>query len=136
MASTLLLDLTTHDLVLDANGNIAVAGEPYALAQDAASAIMTNLGECYWDVTVGIPWSTLINGPAAPSIAQLRAALVQAAETVPDVAAAAVFFSSVKDRLVQGQVQVISSSGQQSSASFSAPAPVGPGFAAIDPQGV
>jgi hypothetical protein len=35
--------------VLDAEGNIAVASEPYSLAQDAASAIKTFAGEVFWD---------------------------------------------------------------------------------------
>ena len=36
--------------------NIAVADEPYALAQDAASAIRTFIGECYYDTTKGLPY--------------------------------------------------------------------------------
>lgn len=34
MASTLLLDTLAWDLAVDAAGNIAVATEPYSLAQD------------------------------------------------------------------------------------------------------
>ena len=56
MADTLLLDLTNWDLVLDVNGNIAIARPPYALAQDAASAVKTFQGECYYDTTLGIPY--------------------------------------------------------------------------------
>ena len=41
--STLLLDQTEWDLVLDASGNIALASPPYALAQDVASAVRTFL---------------------------------------------------------------------------------------------
>lgn len=36
---TLLLDQKSWDLTLDAAGNIAVAAEPYAIAQDVASVI-------------------------------------------------------------------------------------------------
>lgn len=121
MASTLLLDQSGWDLVLDANGNIALAEEPYALAQDAASAIRTYLGECYWDTTVGVPYLTQILGKT-PNPALLKQALIEAALTVPDVLSAQVFLQSITetDRIVSGQVQVTSAiSGQPSVAPFS-----------------
>jgi hypothetical protein len=118
MASTLLLDQVTNDLVLDANGNIAVATEPYSLSQDAASAIKTFLGEVYWDTTIGVPYLTQIFGKA-PSLTLIKAAFQAAAETVPDVASAQVFISSIGNRAIAGQVQVTSAStGQVSAANF------------------
>ena len=57
---TLLLDVAAWDLVQDALGNIAVATEPYSLAQDAASAIKTFLGECYLDTTYGIAYGLIL----------------------------------------------------------------------------
>jgi hypothetical protein len=127
MASTILLDTAAWDLVLDAAGNIAVASEPYALAQDAASAIKTFLGECYFDTTVGVPWLQQILGKA-PSLALLKAQLVAAAETVPDVASAKVFISAFSNRQVTGQVQTTSAAtGQTSAASFAVVNPQGTG---------
>jgi hypothetical protein len=126
MASTILLDPDTWDLLLNSDGNIALAQLPYALAQDAASAILTYLGEVYWDTTVGVPWLQQIFGKK-PSLALLKQQLVDAAETVPDVESAVVFISSFSNRLVSGQVQVTSTStGQTQAATFSA----------INPQGV
>ena len=55
MPATLLLTPQTWDLTVDASNNIAVAAEPYALAQDAASAIRLFQGEDYYDTTRGIP---------------------------------------------------------------------------------
>lgn len=119
MANTLLLDTSSWDLVLDADGNIAMATEPYSLAQDAASAIRTFLGECYWDTTVGVPWMQSLLAKR-PSLALLKAQLVAAAETVPDVASAVVFITAFTNRVVSGQVQVTSATSQQvSAASFS-----------------
>ncbi len=126
MASTLLLDTQAWDLVLDANGNIAVASDPYALAQDAASAIKTFLGEVYWDTQVGVPYRTQIFGKNIP-LPLLKQLLINAALTVPGVVSAQVFISSLKDRILSGQVQVVSSSGQ-----VSQPA----AFQSINPQGV
>lgn len=126
MSATLLLDRTLWDLVLDANGNIAVAAQPYALAQDAASAIRTVLGECYFDTTVGLPWSTILG--QAPTLAILKAQLIEQAETVPDVASAQVYFTAFSGRLVTGQVQVVSAStGQTSTAPFTVINPQGTG---------
>src|SRR5579859_1555101 len=113
---TLLLDTVTWDLVLDVNGNIALADEPYALAQDAASAIRTFLGEVYYDTTLGVPYQQILG--QAPNIAFLKAKLEQAALTVPDVASATVFISSIQGRAVSGQVQIVNTSGQTQAATF------------------
>jgi hypothetical protein len=126
MASSLLLDQSTWDLVLDANGNIALAKEPYSLAQDAACAIQCYLGECYWDTTVGVPWSQVLG--QALSTAQLKTLLIQAAETVPDVTSAQVFVSSLVGRSLTGQVQVTSAATGE----VSVPVP----FSVISPQGI
>jgi hypothetical protein len=128
MASTLLLDRTTWDLVLDASGNIASATEPYSLAQDAASAIKTFLGECYWDTTVGIPYLTAIFTGVPPSVTALKQMFINAALTVPDVVSAQCFLVEATGRIITGQIQVTSAStGQTSSAEFSATNPQGVG---------
>lgn len=102
---TLLLDQLTWDLVLDAEGNIAKATNPYALAQDAASVIRTYLGEVYFDTTVGMPWLEQVLG-RSPSLPLLKQQLIEAAETVPDVHRAKVFLTTMTARRVGGQVQV------------------------------
>lgn len=124
--ATLLLDRSTWDLVQDASGNIAVAAEPYSLAQDAASAIRTFLGECYLDTSIGVPYLQQVFGKAIPATV-LQSLLVDAALTVPDVASAQVALQQVTNRLVTGQVQVVSTSGVTSG-----PTP----FVATPPQGV
>jgi hypothetical protein len=124
--ATLLLDRTQWDLVVGSDGNIAVAAEPYSLAQDAASAIRTFLGEAYLDTTIGVPYLQQVFGKAVPA-AILQSLLVDAALTVPGVASAQVALQQVTNRLVAGQVQVVSTSG-----TTSGPAP----FVATPPQGV
>lgn len=119
MASTVLLDRTTWDLVLDANGDVAMASEPYALAQDAASAIRTWLGEVYFDTTIGVPYLQSILGHQ-PSPILLKALFVKAALTVPGVTSAKCFLTDLSERRVSGQVQVTSDSGETSVASFTA----------------
>ena len=119
MASTLLLD-ATWDLTVDASGNIALAEEspaPANLAQDAASAIRTYRGECYWDTTVGVAWNTIFGKRL--NLPLLKQQLVDAALTVPDVASAVVYISGFTNRQISGQVQVVSgSTGTISAANF------------------
>ena len=126
MASTLLLDPVNWDLTLDAAGNIALLAEPAALAQDAASAIRTFLGEGYWDTTVGVPWLQQILGRTPPNIPLVKQKLVAAALTVPGVASAQVFLLALSLRGCAGQVQVLPTSGGPLQAA---------GFAVLNPQG-
>ena len=134
--STLLLDTVAWDLVLDASGNMAVAGPPYAQAQDAASAIKVfsdsgpgGVGEAYFDTTLGIPWRTQVFGQP-PNVALLKATLAATAETVPGVASAVVFISSFSPstRQLQGQVQTTEQVTQQAQAmNFTVASPIGVG---------
>lgn len=117
MAKTLLLDVETHDLVLDVYGNIAVATNPYALAQDAASAIKLFKGELWFDTTQGVPYFADVLGKP-PSLPLLKAKLVAAAMTVPGVVAARCLIASVAERGVSGQVQVTDRAGRISTAGF------------------
>lgn len=126
MATTLLLDLENWDIVIDASGNIALAREPYALAQDAASAIRTFLGECWWDTRVGVPYLTEILGKNTP-LALIKQRLVDAALTVPNVVSAQVFISKLDDRTLSGQVQVVSAGGEMTATLFTAINPQGTG---------
>lgn len=125
MARTLLLDAAEWDLALDSAGNIAVAGEPYSLAQDAASAIKTFAGEVYWDTTLGIPYLTQVFG-RRPSIAQLKSMFVNAAMSVPGVASARCFLTLADERRLTVQIQVTSAAtGQVAAATFTVVNPEG-----------
>lgn len=113
---TVYLDPGAWDLALDSAGNIAAAGEPYRLAQDAASAIRTFEGEVFYDTTQGVPYWAEILGHNPP-IELMKAKFTDAALTVPGVVAARVFLTSV-GRTVSGQVQVTDATGTVSAAGF------------------
>lgn len=114
---TLLLDTVAWDLVLDVAGNIAVASDPYALAQDAASAIRLFQGELWYDTAAGVPyWDEVLGG--SPPLELVKAKFVDAAMTVDGVVAAVCFISSVQGRRVSGQVQVTDRDGVISAAGF------------------
>ena len=109
--NTLLLDVTGWDLVVDTRGNIALASEPYALAQDAASAIKLFQGELYFNTAKGVPYWTNVLGKAPP-LSLIKSKLVAAALTVPGVVAARAFVSSFTNRTVTGQVQIFDAAGK------------------------
>lgn len=102
---TLLLDTVAWDLVLDVDGNIAVASDPYSLAQDAASEIRTFQGEVYYDTDKGVPfWASILG--KAPPLSLIKAKFLAAVLTVPGVVGAICYISGYVDRRITGQVQV------------------------------
>ena len=114
--NTLYLTPSGWDLTLDASGNIAMASEPYALAQDAASACRTFIGECWYDTTIGVPYWQDILG-LAPPLQLLKQYLIDAALTVPGIVDAQVYITQV-GRAISGQVQVTDTAGNLSAANF------------------
>ena len=114
---TIYLDPNTWDLTLDSSANIAKASNPYSLAQDAASAIRTFIGECWYNTKQGLPYFGQVLGQFPP-LALVKAKMVSAALTVPDVATAKVFISSFNGREIKGQVQITSVSGAVAAIGF------------------
>lgn len=100
---TLLLTVDTWDLCLDAAGNIAAAIQPYALAQDVASAIKLFAGELWYDVSKGVPYFSEILGHTPP-LDTFRQYMVDAALTVPGVVSAVCTVEKFEGRTVTGQV--------------------------------
>lgn len=108
--NTLLLTQDRWDVCLDAAGDIAVAADPYALAQDVASACRVDQGECFYDTTQGVPLTAQILG-YRPPLTAVRTAYINTAETVQGVTEAECFFSDVQNRKLTGQVQVTDEQG-------------------------
>lgn len=121
---TLLLDRTRWDVCLDAAGNIAVASEPYAIAQDVASAIRLFRGELWYDTSSGVPYFEQILG-RSPPLGVVKAELIKAAMTVPLVDTVKVFISAADGRAIVGQVQVTDAGGTTTvlSGNLSSPTP-------------
>lgn len=110
MSSTLLLDLSTWDLLPDAYGNIAMATEPYSQAQDVASYCKVFRGEAWLDTTRGIPYWQDILGHRPP-LSLLKQYYITTALTVPGIVEAACFIDSVTNRVVSGQIQSTNTAG-------------------------
>jgi hypothetical protein len=128
MSSTLLLGTQTWDLLLDAAGNIAVAAEPYAFSQDAASACRTFLGEVWWDTTLGVDYLGAILGKNPPP-ALLKATLEEQAQSAVDPGCSVkVLLGTFRDRVLIGQVQTTPPSTSASSQTTAV------NFTVTDPQ--
>ncbi|MDR0478495.1 MAG: hypothetical protein LBH31_01550 [Burkholderiaceae bacterium] len=115
--NTLLLDRTRWDLVCDANGDIALAANPYAIAQDVASAVRLFAGELWYDTTPGVPYWQQILGKLPP-LALVKQAIVNAALTVPEVVQAQCLIAGFSGRAITGQVRVIDSTGASHNVTF------------------
>jgi hypothetical protein len=116
--NTLLLDLDNWDLCLDANSNIAMAQNPYSIAQDVASAVKLFAGELYYDNSKGMPYFSSILGEN-PSMSFVKSKLEAEALTVPEVVQAQVSSLQVSpQRGLTGQIKVIDLAGQSQNVSF------------------
>lgn len=115
--NTLLLATDTWDLVLDANGNIAMASEPYAIAQDVASAVKLFAAELWYDTSQGIPYFQNILGQR-PQQQYIKAQIEKAALTVPGVSKARCLFASFVGRQLTGQIQIIDTTGASNNVTF------------------
>lgn len=116
---TMLLDTQTWDLVLDINGNMAVASDPYSQAQDASSECKLVQGELWYDTTRGIPYFSSIIG-RLPPLTLIKSYYTQAVlNNVPGVVAAQVFINGLSpQRVLSGQVQVTNEAGALTAAGF------------------
>ena len=114
---TMLLDQSAWDLVLDAQGNIAIAGAPYSVAQDVASAVRTFQGECLFDTTQGLPYWQNILG-LHPPLSYVRQQVTQAALSVANVVKAQVTFSGYSNRTLVGQILVVDTDGNASNIGY------------------
>ena len=107
---TLLLDRDVWDCVIDAAGNWAVADNPYAPAQDVASAVKLFKGELFYDKAPGVPYWRDILG-FRPPLALVREHIQTAALTVPDVVGAVCTITAFNDRTLTGYVEITLTDG-------------------------
>lgn len=104
--NTLLLSRDTWDLAVNAQGNIAMASDPYSMVQDVASACRLFQNDSYYRPADGIPYFQQVLGHFQP-IQVVKSFLVRAATSVPGVTGATAVLSGIKNRQLSGQVQVV-----------------------------
>lgn len=106
---TLLLDRTLWDLIIDSSGSIAMASNPYAIAQNVACAVKVFQGEAWFDTSLGVPYIPDILGGFIPS--DFVALANVEAMKVPEVSAVNTVISAFDGKVVTGQIQVIDVTG-------------------------
>lgn len=113
MLDTLFLMPDEWDLTVDAFGNIALAGTPYAQAQDVACACRLWRGEARYDTTRGVPYESEILGQRPPP-SLLSGWFETEALTVSGIEnAVAVLQFDNRQRSLGGQIQLTLSSGDE-----------------------
>lgn len=103
--NTLLLDQSAWDLVLDVNGNIALAGTPYSYAQDVASAVRTFLGECWYNTNLGLPYWQKILGELPP-LGYIQQQISIEALTIPNIIRSETSIVSFVNRAIEGVILI------------------------------
>jgi hypothetical protein len=111
---TLKLDLNRWDLTLTGAGDIAVATEDYATAQDVANAIRLFRNDAYLAWDDGVPHFALDLG-LFPSLAAVRARYREAALGVENVREANVIIDDMDEtsRVMSGVVNIATVNGSR-----------------------
>lgn len=116
--SALLLDTATWDLVVDAQGNIALATQPYAIVQNVACAVRVFLGECWYNTELGLPYLGHVLG-RNQSVALFRSDVEQIARSVQGVAGAVCVLTAINaQRRLSGIIQLALEDGSKTSVSL------------------
>ena len=102
---TYILDQTTWDMILDANGNWGVATNPYSVAQDAATAMRTFLGEKIFATDEGVPYLEELLGKSAP-LQLVQSLMDKEALRAPDSETASTEILESVDGKVSGQTKI------------------------------
>jgi len=117
MSDTFLLNPETWDLLLDSNASIAVASNPYAIAQDVATAIKTFKGECWYNTDKGIPYFEQLLGQFPP-MSLIKKLFEDEALRVNGVVSARAIITSLTNRELTGVVEFIDTTGQLNNVNF------------------
>lgn len=110
MSASLLLDIVSWDLCLDAKGNWALASDPYAISQNVSCACRLIRGELYYDTSKGVPlWTDILNN--AYPLPLFKADFQEAANAVDGVESSSVYIQELTDRSLIGQIQLSTAYG-------------------------
>lgn len=111
--SSLYLNPDTWDIGLDGRNNIATVGNPYACAQDVATACSTFLGECIYQTGIGVPYNEKILGQN-PGTGSVQTWLENEALRLPYIVDASATIVTGEERVATGVVVVVDQNGIES----------------------
>lgn len=110
---SLYLNPETWDIGLDALNNLAIVGNPYACAQDAATACSTFRGECIYQLDVGVPYNEQILGQN-PGTGRIQTWLENEALSLPHIVNASATVVTGEARAATGVIVIVDQNGIQS----------------------
>ena len=111
ITTSLYLDPDSWDIALDEKGNIATVGNPYACAQDVATACSTFRGECIYNTNAGLPYRQSILG-FNPGTGMIQNWLQKEALRLPYIAqAAATIVQDNGERSASGVIVTVDTNG-------------------------
>ena len=110
MSKSIFLDPNSWNMAVDIDGNIAVADEPYRIAQDCSCAVRTFNPEVYFDMNYGIPYTAEILGKRPP-LQLVKRRYEDLAKTVSGVANARCTLAGIKNRVLTGYITLTTTSG-------------------------
>lgn len=111
ITSSLYLNPDAWDITLDDTGNLSVVENPYACAQDVATACSAFRGECIYDINIGVPYYPTILGKN-PGTGVVQSALETEALRLPYIATAdATVVVKRSDRECSGVIVVTDTNG-------------------------
>lgn len=110
---SLMLDTDSWDIGLDDRDNLQTVGNPYACAQDVATACSTILGECIYNKDAGIPYYEKILG-FNPGSGAVQSYLENEALRLPYIAqASATVINDSGTRASTGVIVTVDTNGIQ-----------------------
>lgn len=110
---SLYLNPDNWDIELDGKGNLRTTDNPYACAQDVATACSTLRGECIYNATAGIPYFENIMG-VQPGAGAVQTYLENEAMRLPYIAqASATVISNSGTRASTGVIVVVDTNGTE-----------------------
>lgn len=111
--SSLYLDPDTWDIELNSSNNLSMVGNPYACAQDVATACSTFRGECIYQTGIGVPYNEQILGHN-PGTGSIQTWLENEALRLPYIADVSATIVTGEARAATGVILVIDRNGIES----------------------
>ncbi|KMK23089.1 hypothetical protein ABW11_20990 [Pluralibacter gergoviae] len=110
---SLYLNPDTWDIELNSSNNLSTVGNPYACAQDVATACSAFRGECIYQTGIGVPYNEKILGQN-PGTGSVQTWLENEALRLPYIADARATIVAGEARVATGVIVITDRNGTES----------------------
>lgn len=101
-----------NDIFLDANHNLAIAGEEASAMQTVRHAVLTNLGELPLNVTAGVPYFQTVF-KSSPDLDTFRQEVQRTAEKVEGVSRVSDFEMQAQNKVLRYSFKITLENGSE-----------------------